>query len=119
MIIEIKTIYKCEFCKKKYFRKYACISHEDFCFHNPVNDRPCFHCRHLCKMEKTIYFDNPDGSESESKYSFLYCEAKREFIHSPQTELKGNAYDLGDDSNYPMPKQCNIFDNEGNNNSIF
>lgn len=28
------TVYKCEFCNKKLYRKHAMIKHEDLCIHN-------------------------------------------------------------------------------------
>ena len=33
-------------------------------------------------------------------------------MHTPQSEIKGNYYDLGEIVNNPMPKECSDFDGE-------
>ncbi|MFT5450582.1 MAG: hypothetical protein ACI9N9_000059 [Enterobacterales bacterium] len=91
--------YKCDHCSKLYQRKGACESHEVSCKKNPENKRPCFECKNLIKER---YED--DGMV----YNLLYCKAKKEFIHTPQVEIKGNAIETNECNN-PMPKECDKF----------
>jgi hypothetical protein len=46
-IIENRTIYKCDFCRKTYLTKGPCERHEKYCGKNPDNKHACFHCIHL------------------------------------------------------------------------
>ena len=43
---KIKKVYYCNYCKKKYFHRDACINHEEHCTLN--ENRSC----RLCKLEK-------------------------------------------------------------------
>lgn len=103
------TVYQCDHCKKKYFRENACVSHEVVCFHNPANFRPCFGCACLIKKETAVTFDG-DGEygyqEWTEQKSVLYCSKFSMFMHTPQNEIKGNAFELDEHINEPMPKQC-------------
>ena len=38
------TLYHCDFCKKKLFRKHAMEKHEKACGANPENKHPCHTC---------------------------------------------------------------------------
>jgi hypothetical protein len=54
-MIEIKnvSIFKCEFCGKKSFRKCDTTRHEKFCRKNPINNHLCFNeCRNLVRSEE-------------------------------------------------------------------
>lgn len=104
----IKEIYKCDHCNKVYLKKTAAINHEIICLKNPINNRPCFGCPLLTKKETTVYYDQWDGSESERKVELLYCQAKKIFLHTPKNEMKKNAFELGYESNEPMPKECDV-----------
>jgi hypothetical protein len=106
--IENVTIYKCDFCNKELKRKHSMAQHETTCLKNPINIRPCFGCPLLTKKETSVYYDNYDGSESELKVQLLYCEAKKHFLYTPKNEHKKNWFELGDESNEPMPTECDI-----------
>lgn len=110
--IENVTIYKCDFCKKELKRSHSMIEHEKTCLNNPINHRPCFGCPLLTKKEASVYYDNWDGSESERKVQLLFCEAKNHFLYTPKNEVKQNAFDLGDEYNEPMLKECDVDINE-------
>lgn len=114
MKTEVKEIYKCDYCNKLYQRKSAAITHEERCTWNLENDRPCFHCKHLTKKKKSIYEDRWGQGEQEVVLDLLYCDKKEIFLHTPKSDSKGTTYDLGDDSNDPMSKECDIFNKEGN-----
>ena len=102
------TVYQCEYCKKKLFREHAMKHHEQSCFHNPENLRPCFECSNLIKKDITLHFDTFDGEGTRVVQSF-FCEAKNVCLHTPKNEIKGNAFDLGYDENLAMPKECSQF----------
>jgi hypothetical protein len=109
MKVEIKEIYKCDFCNKLYQVKRFAEYHEKGCSKNPENERPCFNCHNMEKRETEITGNYYNGSEWERKVDLFYCKAKNIFLHTPKNELKGNAFELGDDLNEPMPKLCNVY----------
>ena len=108
----IKPMYQCDHCKKWYHNKHACIKHEERCFNNPANARPCFNCSHLEKVKYTLYEDHPYVGEVEREIEIFQCSKTNNFLHTPQNEIKGNAYELGEDINHPMPKVCEIYDKD-------
>ena len=107
MITKIIEIYKCEYCKKIYQIKRFAVQHELRCCKNPDNKRPCFDCPMMVKKEIEIYESFYDG-DHERKVDLLYCNYKEQFLYTPKTELKGTAFDLGNESNEPMPKECDV-----------
>ena len=106
MKIEIKEMYKCEYCNKLYQLKHFCEKHEKICKKNPENDRPCFSCVHLSKKD-VVFYEYCGDIEHKVNLSCLYCEKKEVFLHTPQNEIKGNALELGE-GNLPMPKECDL-----------
>jgi len=108
--IENVTIYKCDFCKKELKRKYAMVKHEIKCFHNPVNFSPCFNCSNLEKKEVKYYFDTFQG-ESSKDLNLFHCKLKQIFLY-PATSDINNVFELGDDFNEKMPKECDLFSND-------
>lgn len=108
--IENVTIYKCDFCGKELKQKHSMVNHEITCLKNPINIRPCYGCPLLIKKEAIIYYDNWDGSESEREVELLYCQAKKHFLYTPKNEAKKNWFELGNEINEPMPKECDIDD---------
>ena len=112
MKTEIKEIYKCEHCNKLYQIKSYCEKHEIVCSKNPNNQRACFGCNHLEKKNYTIYDDDPRGGEIESNVEILFCPKINSFLYPPKVEHKGNAYELGDELNKPMPRTCKVYDDE-------
>lgn len=105
MKTKVKTIYYCDHCNKNYFTKSGCAKHEEVCFHNPTNDRPCFHCEHLTKKQVDYYYEMYDG-EHKRTLELMYCEKLDKFVYPPIVEVKRNFFDLGDYYNDPMPKEC-------------
>jgi hypothetical protein len=85
------TIYKCEHCNKKLFRKHAMINHEIKCKENPLNIRSCFDCS-LCEMVK-IKFElstkTYEGEELGDSNSFK-CKAKNIFMYPPKLKHSNN-----------------------------
>ncbi len=104
MKTEVRTTYRCEHCKKIYFRKYFALRHEERCNKNPINFRPCFNCPQLIMKNVTIY-----DEYFRSKSSILFCRKDDCGVYPPEVEYKGNALDTEYD-NIPMPKQCDWYD---------
>jgi len=111
MKTEFKEIYKCEFCNKLYQSKRFAEQHEKSCFKNPENKRPCFSCENLRKEKTEIYYGYY-GADGERIVNLFYCGIKECFLYTPQNEIKGNQFDLGDEENNPMPKECSDYENE-------
>lgn len=107
MKTETREIYKCEYCNKLYQIKGAALKHEKTCIKNPENDRPCFHCYHLTKKKVEYYYETYHGEDSRDLKLF-YCPEKDSYLYPPQVEAKKNWFDLGDELNDPMPKECEL-----------
>jgi len=105
MKTKVKEVYYCEHCKKHGLNRLAMAHHELICSNNPDNNRPCFHCQHLTKKQTSI-FEDYQGQSHEIFVSLLHCNAKQMFLYTPQNEIKGNQFDLGDEINEPMPREC-------------
>lgn len=99
------TVYFCDHCNKLYQRKYFAEKHEKMCAKNPDNNRACHFCIHLEKVDYLMYADMYNG-ETHYTIDVLHCHKLKKYLHPPQVEIKGNAIDLGDEINEPMPKEC-------------
>lgn len=116
-IKENVTVYTCDFCKKKMFRKSAMEKHEHECYRNPENEVACNGCcAHLIKKEASVYLgDNYFGVETHINCELFYCTAKNVFLYPMKTHFKGNAFhqeqiDDGTKPNELMPKECQHFE---------
>lgn len=113
MITKIKEVYYCEYCKKRYLRKDFMERHEKLCYHNPANKRACHGCDGLTQEDAMTYFTHIDYFGERRVASGIqkvfYCTVKKLFLHIPQNEIKGRIYNLGEEENHPMPKECNGF----------
>lgn len=49
MEVEVRTIFKCEFCGKEFTDKIQCEEHEEVCANNPIN-KPCSKCSN-CEVD--------------------------------------------------------------------
>ena len=102
------TAYKCQFCGKLYQLKFQCEKHEVRCKKNPENNRPCFQCANLRKEITNARIISSDASIYIERVELLYCIERDVFLHTPINEIKGNKYNLGENENLPMPKECNL-----------
>ena len=105
-----KEVYYCDHCNRHMLNKGAMNKHELMCYANPENFRACHGCKFLEKKEVEISEDY-HGTESYRKVNLFHCQAKQVFLHTPQNEIKRNQFELGDYSNEPMPKQCDVYVN--------
>jgi hypothetical protein len=111
MKVETKEVYKCDHCNKLYQRKWLCEKHELSCKKRPDYLRPCHSCKILKKQRETIWagYDDMYGNEAERVVEVLFCEKRDCFIYPPSVAAKGNAFDMGDNRNEEMPKQCEFY----------
>ena len=106
MKTKIQETYRCDFCNKLYVSKHHCLQHEEKCFHNPVNKRPCYNCQYLEKKNYVIESDYPSFNRS---VKLFHCSKKEVFLYPPQCDIRKNVLDLYDE-NLPMPKTCENYD---------
>ena len=106
MITETKEVYKCEHCRKLYQIKRFAEAHEKSCNKNPDNFRACHSCIHLVKKPITIQYDENGYGTDERTVDILYCPVIGTYLYPPKVEHKDNAFELGDELNSPMPKEC-------------
>lgn len=115
IVIENKTLYKCEHCRKKYEVKSACEKHERICSKNPAYLKPCHSCTN-CKKVKTYVpsgYSDFYGNESEREVDILFCDKISTYVHSPKVAAKGNAFVPGDFSNVVFPDTCEFYTSNG------
>ena len=112
------TVYVCDFCKKKSFRKHSMVKHEEFCSSNPKNFKACSGCTYLKEIEILYYvprYDN-DGDiyDEERKTKGFECTKLDKTLYPLKVEkLKLNEkYPETFEEQEPMPKECvhNSFD---------
>ena len=106
MKVKTKQVYYCEHCDKHGLSKNKMEYHEEICFKNIENDRPCFNCSYLCRKETEICGNYYNGEDWNRKVVLFYCSKKECFLYTPQNQIKENWFDLGDCENLPMPKKC-------------
>jgi hypothetical protein len=94
---EIKnvSIFKCDFCGKKSFRKCDTTAHEKWCSKNPANNHACFRdCRHLLKTEEEYFVDSDEpyagkrtvftcAVNSQKMFSYLAERRKHPVVNEP------------------------------------
>lgn len=105
---QTQKTYRCDHCNKLYLRKNAAATHEERCFANPENFRPCFGCANLGRKDFEIESQNCYHIPNR-KISLFFCSKKETFLLPPISEHKGNFIDTNDIENNPMPKECKDF----------
>lgn len=119
MKVETREIYKCEYCNKLYQIKRFAEAHETSCHRNPNNYRKCLdNCQNLIKKTATYHFDTYCGEDSR-KVELFYCTKKESFLYPPKVEHGKKWFDLGDELNEPMPKECKVYDDGTSDMSFF
>jgi len=101
MKTKIQETYRCDFCNKLYLSKHWCKIHEERCFHNPINDRPCFKCNYLSKKDYDIEYEY--GNDRTMK--LFNCSKKDTYIYPPICGYRNNEFCITGE-NIPMPKEC-------------
>lgn len=108
LVIENTTIYKCEHCNKKQFRKGDMTRHEKYCKKNPANMHKCFQfCIHLAKSREPIEGTGDYEEYSKTRCTFT-CKATNKKLYSFIAERR-NIVMEGEER---MPLECPLFKTE-------
>ena len=90
---EIKG-YQCEFCKKLYQMKHACLKHETIkCSKNPINKHPCYSCPFLEVGEGEYLIENICGDESYRKQKTFHCTKLNKNLYSHKMDEHIKSFD--------------------------
>ena len=102
------TIYQCEYCKKWYQKKHACIKHEKFCSKNPKNQHACFDmCPYLEKTYEDADVEIGDGYTR--KVTVFICKITNALMYSYIAERR-NLPCINDSDHIRMPLKCDNFE---------
>ncbi len=108
-ITENVTVFKCDFCTKKLYRRHAMVKHEDQCLNNPKNHKACFDCIFLDKVKTDVYWmvGSPEYVENSKQASVFKCTKldKLMFPYSIERRKLHEKYDTYSDQE-PMPSIC-------------
>ena len=104
------TIYKCEHCNKKMFRKHAMVKHEKYCGCNPVNDRVCSTCDFMDRKSIEYNYDGYDGEGMATAKGF-YCSKLKKYMYPPFIENKRcfTEYPEQFEDQLPFKKECEFY----------
>lgn len=105
-IITNTTIYKCDFCKKKYEKQHACIRHEKYCGSNPDNHSICSGCQHLEEKKEDI--DCGDSWHRGITVKYYFCKKHLQRLHPLKAERTGivGKYPEQFEDSILFPKEC-------------
>jgi hypothetical protein len=111
------TVYSCDFCVKKLFRKHAMIKHEKFCESNPINKNACSDCRFLKEDRVEV---GTNGDQEVYRKGFL-CAKKNINIYPIKVEKLGlpERYPDTFEDQEPMPKDCDFHENYFQGSGVF
>lgn len=101
----IKTVFQCDFCDKRMFRKNAMINHELVCSQNPVNKDACLGCAFCQEIEKTVYFDTWNGEGSRQVKSFK-CTKLDQLMYPHKAQRIEANYPESFENEIVMPNEC-------------
>lgn len=109
IIKENITVYICQHCKKRYFKKHACEKHETLCYSNPENFRACTGCEHLQEIDAEYWMDTFDGGRAVKTKGFRCTKLEKE-LYPFKVERKGlvEKYPESFEGVEPMPKRCDL-----------
>lgn len=121
MITINKPHFKCEYCKKNYFRSHACLKHEDLCDSNPKNLKSCFKgewgCKHLEQINivytaeiRDFESDEGDTYEVNKNGRCFNCKLLNKKMYPWKIEKKNYPFQIGNCDQSPMPKECDSFE---------
>ena len=114
-VIENVTLYKCDYCAKKYQIKHFCEKHELRCSLNPINYMRCIDCTFAEKKQMDFIKWVPciihGEQEEESSIMAFWCSKKEHWIYPPTKVSNPIRQDNieGEIKNEPMPSECDDF----------
>lgn len=103
------TVYRCDYCKKKMFRKGAMERHERLCDSNPENSKACSGCSFLQETTVEVYSGtDPYGDERTRDVKAFRCTKLDKMLYPLKVEQKGLVEKYPDtfEDQEPMPKEC-------------
>jgi len=66
---------------------------------------------HLRKRDVGVSYDTIDG-EKIRKVSLLFCGKVDSFLYPPKVEHKKSWFEIGNDTNIPMKRECDMYNSE-------
>lgn len=105
----IKTVFQCDFCDKRLFRKNAMVSHEFVCSQNPINKDACLNCSFCQEIEKEIYYDSYYGERSRTVKSFK-CTKLDKVMYPHKAKMIEAKYPESFEDETVMPNECEYFE---------
>lgn len=117
------TVYNCDHCNKRLLHKGYMERHEKECFANPNNQRPCFSCGYMERVE--VKYDTGrdtyrDGEPIYRATQGFKCTLKDKLLIPPKARFK-NARSIGEidfvhykgkeTEHHDMPKDCGEYNN--------
>ena len=107
------TVFICDHCNKKLFRKHAMVNHEETCIKNPKNSKACFEgCVHLRTEEVEVHIGYDYDGDTQTKNSGCFnCVKLKKLMYSFRAEQLGlpekYPHDFVDQEK--MPHECRHF----------
>lgn len=126
-IKENTTIYQCDFCNRKMFKKHAMIAHELWCNSNPENFRACSGCKYLEEKQVEYSYNIPtvgqglgiifDGKTITKKTTGFRCNKLNKDIYPFKAEKLNLPYKYPEtfEGQEPMPKICEHYNSSWEN----
>lgn len=107
------TVYQCEFCKKKLFRKHAMEHHEKYCRLNPEMERVCYDCIFKKETVVKVHKQGEHGEPYTEDYKAYSCEKLNTLIYHPIVERKKMIKKMPSvfENQIPMKKDCEHYEN--------
>jgi hypothetical protein len=101
MKVQTRTIYKCDYCPKRYLSEGPAVKHEKYCRKNPANKHVCFQCVHL-----SVEREHNDDGFNEKTFT---CTKLDKQLHTVTAERIGHSC-LGHTER--MPISCEAYEIE-------
>lgn len=105
----IKTVFQCDFCDKRLFRKNAMENHESKCKSNPLNKDACHGCSFCQEIEVEYTFDGYSGGyyfeETRSTKGFKCTKLNKE-LYPHKAEYLAERYPEHFYDKEVMPNEC-------------
>lgn len=68
-------------------------------------------CPYLSKKATSVFIDNAD-IEMEKSLDLLHCDKIKSFLYPPKVEIKNNSFELENEDNQPMKRECQIYETD-------
>ncbi len=102
-IIENVTVFQCDHCGKKQFRKCDMTQHEKWCFKNENNKHKCFqYCKHLIRSKEFI---EEGGYQMKTVFT---CGVTKKNMFSYKAERRKISHYTPDAER--MPLKCEFYE---------